>query len=76
MYLAEVNAAFAAMYGYAKPEDVIGLRLRDFHVADSEVNKGMMRAHVENGHCSRSGETEEVGALGCDDPVANRRVMG
>ncbi|WP_293124348.1 GAF domain-containing protein [Microcoleus sp. bin38.metabat.b11b12b14.051] len=60
MYIAEANAAFAAMYGYDKPEDVIGFRMTDVHVANSEKNKAFMRAQIEGGYRIRNAESEEV----------------
>jgi PAS domain S-box-containing protein len=63
-YIAEANAAFSTMYGYEKPEDLIGLQLLSFHVADSQTNKSMMHAFVEKGHRIRSAETEEVDSNG------------
>lgn len=59
MYIAEANAAFAAMYGYDKPEDVIGFRMTDVHIANSEKNKAFMRAQIEGGYRIRNAESEE-----------------
>jgi PAS domain S-box-containing protein len=60
LYIAEANAAFAAMYGYEKPEDIIGLRMTDIHIANSEKNKAFMRAQIENGYRILNAESEEV----------------
>ncbi len=54
MYIAEVNAAFAAMYGIADPREMVGSRLIDLHVEDSERNQAFERAVVQNGHCIRN----------------------
>ncbi|MDV2997050.1 MAG: hypothetical protein N4J56_006755 [Chroococcidiopsis sp. SAG 2025] len=61
---AEGNATFAAMYGLDNPKDVIGMRLSDIHVAESEQNQDFMRALVENGYQLRNAETEEVDRYG------------
>jgi PAS domain S-box-containing protein len=56
----EANSTYAAMYGKDNPEDLIGLRLTDIHVAESEQNHAMMRKLVENSYQLRNAETEEV----------------
>jgi len=48
------------MYGKDDPEDLIGLRLIDVHVTESEQNYVMMQALVENSYQLRNAETEEV----------------
>jgi two-component system, NarL family, nitrate/nitrite sensor histidine kinase NarX len=60
LYIAEVNTTFAAMYGYEEPKEMIGFRMPHIHVADSERNKALMRAQIENGYRFRSIESEEV----------------
>jgi PAS domain S-box-containing protein len=56
--IAEANDTFAKMYGFEKPEDLVGSRLA-YLVGESEQNHAMMRAVVENGHQVRNAETEE-----------------
>ncbi|MEL6455862.1 MAG: GAF domain-containing protein, partial [Cyanobacteria bacterium J06623_5] len=41
-YGAEANKAFAAMYGYQNPEDMLGWRLTDIHLEGSEQNADYM----------------------------------
>ncbi|MBE9045784.1 GAF domain-containing protein [Pleurocapsales cyanobacterium LEGE 10410] len=64
LYIAEVNPAFAAMYGYKKPEDVVGLRLANFYGGDLEKGKAFLRAQIENGYRIRNVETEETDGNG------------
>lgn len=56
----KVNPAFAAMYGVENPDDLIGLKITDVHVEDSEKNTAFIRAIVENGYRGRNIETEEI----------------
>jgi PAS domain S-box-containing protein len=57
---AEANQTFAAMYNASSPEDLIGIRLTDVHVKESEKNLTMMQAVAENGYQLRNAEIEEV----------------
>ncbi len=64
IYVAEVNSAFAAMYGYEKPEDLIGASLNIFHLRDSGVTQETMRAWAEDRYFCRHAETEEIDRYG------------
>ncbi|MFB2897013.1 GAF domain-containing protein [Aerosakkonemataceae cyanobacterium BLCC-F50] len=55
-----VNPAFAAMYGVENPDDLMGLKIADFHIENSEKNVAFIRAIVENGYRARNIETEEI----------------
>lgn len=58
--ITEANSTYAAMYSFDRPEDAIGLRLTDVHVAESPQNYAMMRSVVENSYQVRNAETEET----------------
>ena len=58
--LAEANATYAAMYNKDNPKTLIGLRLTDVHVMESEQNRAMVRAIVRSGYQLRNAETKEV----------------
>jgi PAS domain S-box-containing protein len=60
----KANPAFAAMYGIDNPEDLIGLRNADVHVAHSEKNSAFIRGTIENGCRFRNLETEEIDRQG------------
>ncbi len=60
----QVNPAFAAMYGVDNPDDLVGLKIADVHVADSEKNAAFVRAVVENGYRGCNIETEEIDTQG------------
>ncbi|NJR60727.1 MAG: GAF domain-containing protein [Cyanobacteria bacterium CRU_2_1] len=38
LVIKQVNSAFAAMYGIDNPDEIVGLKLADFHVEESETN--------------------------------------
>ncbi len=58
----EANTAFARMYGFVKPEDVVGLRLTDIYVENSKQNLTFLHTYIESVHCARNLETEEIDA--------------
>lgn len=60
----KVNPAFAAMYGVDNPQDMVGLKIADVHVAGSQKNAAFIRAVVENGYRVRNVETEEIDSQG------------
>ncbi|MBE9139790.1 PAS domain-containing protein [Nodosilinea sp. LEGE 07088] len=62
--VAEANTTYAAMYGKDNPEDLVGLRLTDFHVAESEQNRAFLKAYVESGYQSHSIESHETDLSG------------
>ncbi len=58
-YLAECNETFAKMYGFTKPEEILGKRLADFEESEEtafEINKQLVR----NNYNWVNFETEEV----------------
>lgn len=59
-YFAEGNIALAQMYGFTKVEDVIGLRIANTHVTDSDKNHKFVSNCVENGYRIRNAESEEI----------------
>ncbi|NJL22361.1 MAG: GAF domain-containing protein [Leptolyngbyaceae cyanobacterium SM1_3_5] len=62
--VAQANDAYAAMYGLEKGEDIVGMRISQTHVGESEKNRAFVRTFVENGHRVRNAESEEVDANG------------
>ncbi|MCU0570244.1 MAG: PAS domain S-box protein [Oculatellaceae cyanobacterium Prado106] len=56
----QANDAFAAMYGMTQGEEMLGVKLTDVHVENSEKNLKFIRSLVENHHQIRSMESEEV----------------
>ncbi|MGG6262967.1 GAF domain-containing protein [Leptolyngbya sp. AN03gr2] len=61
---AQANDACAAMYGLEKGEDVVGMRISQIHVSESEKNRDFVRTFVENGCRVRNAESEEIDASG------------
>jgi signal transduction histidine kinase/PAS domain-containing protein len=64
LYFAQSNDAFAQMYGFDRAEAIVGLRLSDAFVADSDKNLAFIRAWIESGYSMQSLETEEISATG------------
>ena len=64
LFIAEGNKTYQEMYGFENAEQVIGMRLRDVHVRDSEQNQNFMYATVINGYQIRNYESEEVDRYG------------
>ncbi|HLT45792.1 MAG TPA: PAS domain S-box protein, partial [Rubricoccaceae bacterium] len=59
-WLAECNAAFARMYGFERPEEIVGARLPDLLPPDDPANTAYLRAFIENGYRLNVGESHEV----------------
>lgn len=49
-YLAECNMAYARMYGYEDPAEIIGIPLSQVMVTDHPKNLAMLRTFVQNGY--------------------------
>jgi signal transduction histidine kinase len=60
LYVAEVNATYAAIYGLFTIEAASGSRLSDAHVSTFEKDLKFLRRWVENGYRIRAAESEEV----------------
>ncbi|MBD3881871.1 PAS domain-containing protein [Phormidium tenue FACHB-886] len=60
----KVNSAFAAMYGFDNPDELVGLKIADVHIEGSEKNDAFIRAIVENGYRGCNLETEEIDRQG------------
>jgi PAS domain S-box-containing protein len=58
-YLAECNVAMAAMYGYDRPEELIGRRLREFAGDDTAAMEQFLRGFVRSGYRLTDAETIE-----------------
>jgi len=59
-FFAQANDALAKMYGLAKAEDIVGMRLTKVHPPDdSAITLEMMRAICGNGYQIRHAESEE-----------------
>jgi PAS domain S-box-containing protein len=57
-YVAECNSAFARMYGYEQPGEMIGIRVTEVHSADDPRTVEYLTTCVQNGF--RAMETESV----------------
>jgi GAF domain-containing protein len=60
----KANPAFAAMYGVDNPDELIGLRNTDVHIASSKKKDAFIRGTIENGYRFRNLETEEIDTQG------------
>lgn len=69
-YLAECNPAYARMYGYDDPAQIIGTRLSDRLVAGHPLNEAMLRQFVQNGY-----RLENVEAVELDRDGRERRFL-
>lgn len=59
-HIEESNIAMAKMYGYERPEDLIGLRIADMHAGPHlEENKASFRAFIKQGYRVEHVETRE-----------------
>ncbi|MCX7834369.1 MAG: PAS domain S-box protein [Ignavibacteria bacterium] len=60
-YISECNEAFAKMYGYNTPEDIIGKRLVEIHGSDeNEINIKAFLEMINKNYTNLDVETEEV----------------
>jgi PAS domain S-box-containing protein len=60
----QANDAFAKMYGLTRGEEMLGVKLTELHVEDSEKNLEFIRSTVENNYQIRNMESEEIGVDG------------
>jgi two-component system cell cycle sensor histidine kinase/response regulator CckA len=58
-YLAECNPAYARMYGFERPEEIIGTRPTDRLVIGHPMNEVVLRLFVQNGYRFENVETVE-----------------
>ena len=49
-YLAECNPAYARMYGYDNPEELVGKKLGERVISDNPQNREMLRFFIRNGY--------------------------
>ena len=68
-YLAECNDAMARMYGFDRADELVGARLHEMIVRDSEANQEYLRQFVASGYRLTGYETIEV------DRHGQRRVF-
>jgi PAS domain S-box-containing protein len=58
-YLAECNVAMAAMYGYDRPEEMVGKYLRDLAAPDIPAMEDVLRRFIRSGYRLTNVETHE-----------------
>jgi PAS domain S-box-containing protein len=58
-YLAECNVAMAGMYGYDRPEEMVGRRLREFAAPDVAAMEEVLRRFIRSGYRLINAETHE-----------------
>lgn len=63
-YLAECNESFAKMYGFEKPEDIIGAKLSDFMPSYDPANLAYFRTFIRAGFYLSNAESQEKDRLG------------
>jgi two-component system, cell cycle sensor histidine kinase and response regulator CckA len=62
--VAECNQAMAAMYGYARAEELVGKRLAELHDVRHPVTAEAMRRFVRDGYRNHDAETRELDRTG------------
>ena len=70
-YLAECNEAMARLYGYSRPEDLIGLRLGQLMPKSNPANVKYLEAFIAGGHQLSEAESVEVARDGSTRHVLN-----
>ncbi len=73
-YLAECNPAYARMYGFERPEELIGTRLSNRLVAGHPLNEAMFRQFIQNGYRFENVETVELDRDGNERRFLNSAV--
>jgi PAS domain S-box-containing protein len=63
-YLAECNDVVARMYGYARAEQIVGVRMEDFLPRAIPENVAYLQAFVRSGYQLTDAESEEVDRAG------------
>ena len=57
--IAECNQAMARMFGYERPDDLVGLRLAELHDRANATNRESLRQFIRNGYRLEEAETQE-----------------
>jgi signal transduction histidine kinase/PAS domain-containing protein len=70
-YLCECNEAFAQMYGYARPEEMMGTPLTDMLVRDDPKNIEHLRAFIESGYRLTDAESTDLDRDGNEKSFLN-----
>jgi len=73
-YLAECNPAYARMYGFERPEEIIGTRLSDRLMLPHPLNEAMFRQFIQNGYRLEHVETVERDRAGNERRFLNSAV--
>ena len=73
-YLAECNDAMAAMYGFARSEDIVGARLGDLLVRDDPANVAYLRAFITSGYRLIGVESREIDRQGHEKYFLNNLI--
>jgi PAS domain S-box-containing protein len=73
-YMAEANDAMAEMYGVAKPEDLVGLRLGNLLIEDDPRNVAYLTAFIESGYKLSGVDSHEVDSNGKEKYFRNSLV--
>jgi PAS domain S-box-containing protein len=73
-YLAECNPAHARMYGFERPEEIIGTRLSDRLMLPHPLNEAMFRQFIQNGYRLEHVETVERDRAGNERRFLNSAV--
>src|ERR671926_478487 len=63
-YLAECNYAMARMYGFSRPEELVGVRLGDLLPRSVPENVEYLRAFIRSGYRLTDAESQEVDRYG------------
>ncbi len=73
-YLAECNSAYARMYGFEDPSQLIGTRLTSRLIEGHPLNKAMLRQFILNGYRFENVETVERDKAGNERRFLNSAV--
>jgi PAS domain S-box-containing protein len=73
-YLAECNPAYARMYGFERPEEIIGTWLSDRLMLPHPLNEAMFRQFIQNGYRLEYVETVERDRVGNERRFLNSAV--
>lgn len=72
-FVAECNNSMAKMYGYKRPEDIIGKHLKDFYT-ESQINIDTNKAFVKANYKIYEAETEETDIEGNRKYYSNNAI--
>ncbi len=73
-YLAECNLAYARMYGYDDPSELIGARFGARWETGNPLNESLLRAFIENGYRIEQLESVDIDRLGQPRIILNSAV--